>query len=66
MCFLWSGSDSAQDFIIVYTNVYIYCRWRSIVIKSGNRIDISGVMVSVLASSAVDYGLEPRSGQTKD
>jgi hypothetical protein len=30
----------------------------------GNRI--SGVMVSVLASSAVDRGLEPRSGQTKD
>ena len=29
-----------------------------------NRID--GVMVSVLASKAVDYGLEPRSGQTKE
>ena len=27
---------------------------------------IGGVMVSVLASSAVDRGLEPRSGQTKD
>jgi len=26
----------------------------------------SGVMVSVLASSAVDRGFEPRSGQTKD
>ena len=25
-----------------------------------------GVMVSMLASSAVDYGFEPRSGQTKD
>ena len=25
-----------------------------------------GVMVSVLASSAVDRGFEPRSGQTKD
>jgi hypothetical protein len=25
-----------------------------------------GVMVSVLASSVVDRGLEPRSGQTKD
>ena len=30
----------------------------------GNHID--GVMVSVLASSAVDRGFEPRSGQTKD
>ena len=29
-----------------------------------NRID--GVMVSVLASNAVDCGFEPRSGQTKD
>jgi hypothetical protein len=27
---------------------------------------ISGVMVSVLASSVVDHGFEPRSGQTKD
>jgi hypothetical protein len=25
-----------------------------------------GVMVSVLASSVVDHGFEPRSGQTKD
>ena len=27
---------------------------------------ISGVIVSVLASSAVDCGFDPRSGQTKD
>ena len=27
---------------------------------------IGGVMVSVLASSAVDRGFKPRSGQTKD
>ena len=27
---------------------------------------IGGVMVTVLASSAVDHGFEPRSGQTKD
>jgi hypothetical protein len=27
---------------------------------------IGGVMVSVLASSAVDHGFKPRSGQTKD
>ena len=31
---------------------------------TGNRI--GGVIVSVLASSAVDHGFEPRSGQTKD
>ena len=27
---------------------------------------IGGIMVSVLASSAVDCGIDPRSGQTKD
>ena len=27
---------------------------------------IGGIMVSVLASSAIDRGFEPRSGQTKD
>ena len=27
---------------------------------------IGGIMVSVIASSAVDRGFEPRSGQTKD
>jgi hypothetical protein len=34
------------------------------IIHSYNRI--GGVMVSVLTSSAVDRGFEPRSGQTKD
>jgi hypothetical protein len=38
---------------------------------SHNRLDlihnrIGGVMVSVLASSVIDRGFEPRSGQTKD
>ena len=39
------------------------------VISRGNinqKHRIGGVMVSVLASSAVDRGFEPRSGQTKD
>ena len=31
-----------------------------------HRIGGTGVMVGVLASSAVDRGFEPRSGQTKD
>ena len=31
-----------------------------------NLSPIGGVMVSVLASSVVDHGLEPLSGQTKD
>jgi hypothetical protein len=36
----------------------------SCVLNSGNRI--GGVMVSLLVSSAVDHGFEPRSGQIKD
>ena len=35
-------------------------------IPQEQNIRIGGVMVSVLASSAVDRGFEPRSGQTKD
>ena len=35
-----------------------------LLVKYFNRI--GGVMVSVLASSAVDHGFEPGSGQTKD
>ena len=33
---------------------------------SYNTNRVGGVMVRVLASSAVDRGLEPRSGRTKD
>ena len=33
---------------------------------SSDRNRISGVMVSVLTSSAKDHGFQPRSGQTKD
>ena len=29
-------------------------------------MNVIGVMVSVLTSSAVDHGFEPRSGRTKD
>jgi hypothetical protein len=35
-------------------------------IQQEQNIRIGGVMVSVLASSAVDRGFKPRSGQTKD
>ena len=39
----------------------------TIVVKCIDKIyRISGVMGSVLASSVVDHGFEPRSGQTKD
>ena len=40
------------------------CHRSYIIAASMNRI--GGLMVSVLASSAVDRGFEPRSGQTKD
>jgi hypothetical protein len=45
-------------------NVYNYVHWSSKLKIRENRI--GGVMVSVLASSAVDRGFLPRSGQTKD
>jgi hypothetical protein len=45
-----------------YSSLWTYV-WRY-TISIANRID--AVMVSVLASSAVDRGFEPRSGQTKD
>jgi hypothetical protein len=38
--------------------------WLKKLIKIGNRI--GSVMVSVLASSTIDCGYEPRSGQTKE
>ena len=40
------------------------CRFTRAHYPGSNRI--GGVMVSVLTSSAVDRGFEPRSGQTKD
>ena len=43
------------------TSSYMYLH---VLIKLLNRI--GGVMVSVLDSSVVDRGFEPRSGQTKD
>ena len=45
-------------------SIYIYCCLSNVSIQYDNRI--GGVMVSVHASSAVDRGLETRSGQTKD
>ena len=44
--------------------IEISLSWMHKFLNQINRID--GVMVSVLASSAVDRGFEPRSGQTKD
>ena len=40
--------------------------WREFYTSYFIQSRISGVMVSVLASSDVDRGFEPRSGQTKD
>jgi hypothetical protein len=45
--------------------IYFFNETSACAFQSGvNRI--GGVMVSVLVSSAVDRGFEPRSGQTKD
>jgi hypothetical protein len=59
-----------QTFIVLYSmiksnRVYtIHIWWLYIMFHHQN--NIGGVMVSVLASSAVDRWFEPRSGQTKD
>ena len=51
---------SVYQLILIITHSFI----PSYLFHQSNRI--GGVMVSVLASSAVDRGFEPRSGQTKD
>jgi hypothetical protein len=52
------AKSNAKDIIIEHSSS------QDISINGLNRI--GGVMVSELASSAVDLGFEPRSGQTKD
>ena len=69
-----SSTCSTKELYITMTNIVhavkggllsycvkVYSRGN---INQKHRID--GVMVSVLASSAVDHGFEPRSGQTKN
>ena len=59
--------DSFFFFFFIYRDEYITHESFSfkIILRSPwNRI--GGVMVSVLASSVVDRGFDPRSGQTKD
>jgi hypothetical protein len=43
---------------------FVFTSEFSLIFKDENHI--GGVMVSMLSSSAVDRGFEPRSGQTKD
>jgi hypothetical protein len=52
--FQWDDDEVLYIYCLIYEPVYLLC----------NRI--GGVMISVLASSAVDRGFEPRSGQIKD
>jgi hypothetical protein len=54
---------------VVVGGLMFYLRYLCLFVHSGVQHilnHISGVMASVLASSAVDRGFEPRSGQTKD
>ena len=53
-------SNKLDIYVFITLSVYIY---HPCLI---NRYRIGGVIVSVLASSAVDRGFEPRSDQTKD
>ena len=52
---LWENKEEA--YIYIYNNIYNICN---------NKNRMGGVMVSVLALSAVDREFEPRSEQTKD
>ena len=54
-----------NDYIAIYYRVGMRCN-RDARFLLDQRNHIGGVMVSVLASSAVDRGFESRSGQTKD
>ena len=55
-----------NDYIAIYYRVGMRCNDRDARFLLDQRNHIGGVMVSVLASSAVDRGFESRSGQTKD
>ena len=48
----------------IIDNVFIDLLLLYLLIIYSERNRVGGVMVSVLASSAVDHGFEPRSGQT--
>jgi hypothetical protein len=75
---IWWGSFNDETLLIQKCK-YVTLKWHCL-LNLGDVIEalccfnliwifincIGGVMVSVLASSAVDCGFEPRSGQTKD
>jgi hypothetical protein len=69
------GEGSAVYRSNVKHYIWTHCNFLSCFVKPIYRATVSvkleehhigGVMVSVLSSSAVDRGLEPRSGQIKD
>ena len=71
---VYSSTCSTKELSITMTRIVHAVKGRLLsycdkVYSRGNinqKHRIGGVMVSVLASSAVDRGFEPRSGQTKD
>ena len=71
---VYSSTCSTKELSITMTKIVHAVKGRLLsycdkVYSRGNinqKHRIGGVMVSVLASSAVDRGFEPRSGQTKD
>ena len=52
-------NDKEENIHRIYLILYV-------TVSSNVTNRIGGVMVSVLTSSVVDHGFEPRSGQTKD
>jgi hypothetical protein len=55
-------SENEYTFMYITINPRIYRYVKELIIKN----HIGGLMASVLTSSAVDHGIEPRSGQTKE
>ena len=62
----WKGLCDLSTLIQTVKHDNIYLIWCHVFILFMLWNHIGGVMVSVLASSAVDRGFEPRSGQTKN
>jgi hypothetical protein len=62
--FRFSVTVNSSCFVLNLINIPSYIWSLIFLLRWKNRI--AGVMVSVLASSVVDRGFEPRLGQTKD
>jgi hypothetical protein len=63
---IWRFSLAKKSNSPYTLNLHMHIARQIMDIFPENRYRIGGIMVSVLASSAIDRGFEPWSGQTKD